>query len=752
VTWSRAVVIAGTAGVVSLVGLVGLGGPGGPGAGTALATTGTVSRPTPSASPATTAQATVQLTGFEPRVVGPGAVLTMSGNVVNTGSRELADVRIRFRYDDTPEASRGDLDADAGSQEIFGQAVQSGEQSLGTLPAAGHVPFTLTVPVDSLHLGGYGVYLVGAEVRAHTQRGPNARVGVLRTFLPWIPAGQTLDPTRVVWLWPLAAKPTVGADGLFLDDGLAKELRGDGRLTRLLQAAVGARTPSPPGTPPVPGTDPQQPVPVTWVVDPSLVDAAGRMAAGYQVHVGGQVATGTGTPVAQSWLNTAKAALAGQPVLGLPFADPDVDALTAVGLTGDIGSAVTHGAAAMRPLGVPGGGRTALPPDGFISSEALTALVTSGDRDAVLSADALPVRRDYGYTPDGRADVTVSGETVRVALSDPTLDGIMATAETGSTNGSGSMTPRLIEQRFLAETAMITAELPNHGRTVVIVPPRRWTVPARLAQAMLLDTGRVPWMQPATLSQLLASPPPSSIRRRTLTLPSSEADNELSRTFLTGGRRGIPAIRTDLNRIGSVFPDPDQAVQSVNLALLRSESAAWRDDQAAGLRMRASARAEVNALEGGISVASSGLVTLSGRSGPVPVTVSNELDQPVHVQLEVSARNSARLTGRTTMSITVPAHAKVQERIQVTTVAAGVFPVSVRLLTPLGEPFGSAVEIRVRPTGYGQLALLITGGATALLFGAVIVRLTRRGLRALRRHPVQGQVGGGSRTRTGGRA
>jgi hypothetical protein len=61
-----------------------------------------------------------------------------------------------------------------------------------------------------------------------------------------------------------------------------------------------------------------------------------------------------------------------------------------------------------------------------------------------------------------------------------------------------------------------------------------------------------------------------------------------------------------------------------------------------------------------------------------------------------------------------------------------VFGLTVQLTTKSGRPYGAPVPLRIRSTAYGTTALLITGGATAVLLLTVIVRLIRRA-RAARR-------------------
>jgi hypothetical protein len=59
-------------------------------------------------------------------------------------------------------------------------------------------------------------------------------------------------------------------------------------------------------------------------------------------------------------------------------------------------------------------------------------------------------------------------------------------------------------------------------------------------------------------------------------------------------------------------------------------------------------------------------------------------------------------------------------------VANGIVDVTARLETPGGQPYGPALNLRVRATNYGQVGLYVVGSAAGLLFVIVAVRLFRR--------------------------
>jgi hypothetical protein len=128
------------------------------------------------------------------------------------------------------------------------------------------------------------------------------------------------------------------------------------------------------------------------------------------------------------------------------------------------------------------------------------------------------------------------------------------------------------------------------------------------------------------------------------------------------------------------------------------------------------------------------LVTLTGSSGSVPITVSNELDTPVQVAISAVADPHLEVRRGAHVTRTINPHTQVPVDVRVTALTRGIATLTVSLLTPGpgGRPYGPPVVLRVNSTAYGLEAVLITGGATVVLFIGAGIRLGRRA-RAARR-------------------
>jgi hypothetical protein len=119
----------------------------------------------------------------------------------------------------------------------------------------------------------------------------------------------------------------------------------------------------------------------------------------------------------------------------------------------------------------------------------------------------------------------------------------------------------------------------------------------------------------------------------------------------------------------------------------------------------------------------------------VPLTIVNNLPEPVTVQLRLSAVNPARLKVTPTPSFTIDGKGGRHEAlVEVEATTNGRFDVQAQLMTPetVARPFGNAVSFEVNSTAYGAVALAIAGSAAGLLFllsGIRIFRRVRRGKR-----------------------
>ena len=668
---------------------------------------------------------TIQLTTMEPKAPQPHDTLVVEGRLVNTGTETVGNLHVRLDvggYIDNRSYLGSWLDA---NNDYIGPPRNDSQLALDpdTLAPDDSAPFRVSVKVDDLHLRVPGVYAFGVEARGHTETNGYGTVGRLRIPLPWAPAGSIQNKARLAWVWPLVDRPHRDVSTVFRDDTLADKLTGDGRLRRLLDDAASAATPAriQPGTAP-----PAAPVPVTWALDPLLLQDAALMADGYQVAgtASAPKTAGAGAQAAQAWLQRLRDAVRGGDVITLPYADVDISALVRAGLDRDVEHALFSGTqVAGDILGVPVRSAVAWPTGGYLTDAALRTLIQANVGSLVLRSDALPLESDLTYTPSAHTQLSVPGGTVEVVVTDAALDD---TVMKGVVHPSAG---RWAEQRFLAETLLFAEELPSRQRDLVVAPDRRWLPPVHYAAALLDDTARMPWLEPVTVADVQATPA-SEAPRGDLTYPQVQRSDELPASYLSD----VAPVQSEINDLESIFADPRSTLaRELYLGGLRMESSAWRNDLAQARRVLGDVADRVTEAHRKVAVVSSGLVTLTSSSGTVPITVANRLDQPVRVRLAVNAGGRAKVTDSGTVH-ELAAGTLTQLEVHMSAQTNGVFLVRAQLLTPTStpQPYGPVQTLRVRSTAYGTVALGITGGAFGVLLIAVAVRLTRRALAAHR--------------------
>jgi hypothetical protein len=247
---------------------------------------------------------------FEPRAVTPGAVVTVTGTLTNTGQAAITDLSVRLQRGQVL-TTREELAAVERDPDPATTVLPAFQDVPGDLPPGGELDFSYVVGADELRLDRDGVYPVLLNLNGAVDGDQQQRVGELSTFL----VQQSVVPpsrTAVGWLWPLIERTHRGPSGEFVDDGLADAIDSDGRLDRAL--AVIERLP---GSPAPGGTQTVPALPVALAIDPALVEELSLMAAG-PYAVDGVEDAGRGTEAARAMLELLAAVAAVHPVVAGP--------------------------------------------------------------------------------------------------------------------------------------------------------------------------------------------------------------------------------------------------------------------------------------------------------------------------------------------------------------------------------------------------------------------------------------------------
>ncbi|WP_156869719.1 DUF6049 family protein [Sporichthya polymorpha] len=641
----------------------------------------------------------LELTSISPVAPRPAGRVTVRGNLVNPGGDAFSDLSIGLRVSTAPLTSRGDLAAIAGGSDE--------RRSMRTVPGATRIPGEVTsgrvspwqvsVPARQLRLPGNGVYILEVRASGRVGNGELRELATLTTFLPFLPNAEGYSPTKLTWIWPLVGTPARDAHGVFLPGTSNAELLPGGRLADLAVA-------------------PDR-VPVTWMVDPELLDSAAALSAEHERQEGRGTTTQEGDPAAGRWLADLRTRLANTPVAALPYADPDVVALTRHGDPDALAKAVARSKEVTGArLGRESDTTVAWPADGFADARTLGALRRAGAKTVVLSSSALMLATERTYTPTGRARIEAEDGSLEVLVADQGL------IETLSVDFGVPGAAALAAQRFLAETALITLERPNAARTILVAPPRRWAPPAGWSAGLLDAVERTPWVRTVGLASLSRTRVPTEYAGASLVYPPSATAAELAAAQVARMEQAADAA----DGLVRLFARPGGLETTYTGALFSAVSTAWRTNRSGGRDYALAVSDRISSDIDQVQVIGRDLVTLSSTRGTIPLTVSNQLDQAIRVRPVLRPRVGSRLSVTNPDLITIGAGRKQTVRVPAEASSNGITQVDVQLLDAAGNPFGDTTQLRVNVTSFGKVGLIVLIAAGSVLFGTAILRNVRR--------------------------
>jgi hypothetical protein len=644
----------------------------------------------------------VTIEQLDPREIKiePNAKVRVTAVLRNTGTTPTGPLRYRLQRG-ALITTRSDLAAtDKVAPPVTTRFATAGVLANG-LAAGQALRVTYECSVDDLHLLGTGVYPLGFVVTETTQ---DTTVGRAQTLLPSFVG---VDPvrTRVAWLWPLLDQPhrqleDVGGQPLFDTDNLARSVGHGGRLDQLLAAAetVTGR------------------VALTLVIDPETLEELQLMTKGYRYGSTSHSAVGRGQQAATLWLARLRAIAKRQLIVATPYGDPDVNALERGGLSSLAWA--DDAALAQQILGVPVVSSVVWPPGNALTAQALDDI--GKDVNTVLLDNTAVPGGVTGSTPTPSAvsPVPSANGPVTALVTDNELQTVVAHA----LEFPGGW--RLAEQRYLAELAMIGAEAPATPRTLVIAPPRRWTASRLYGTAVLADTARISWLSSANIQTVATTTAP--VDRGPLVYPAAAVRTELPHEMvgaIGNIRNGVADFRVAIATAGAanaLLTPYDQAVR-------RAGSSAWQLNPGLGKGFIDHLGRGLQELRDdiGIQKPSSGIYSLASSDSPLTLTVVNKLNAAVNVRVRM-VESTPGFRVRDVGTKQIPADSRLTLKLPTDIQRTGTFPVRVQITTPEGGPLGQVINLTVRSTAYGSLALGITGAALVILIGAMIFRMLRR--------------------------
>jgi hypothetical protein len=424
-------------------------------------------------------------------------------------------------------------------------------------------------------------------------------------------------------------------------------------------------------------------------------------------------------------------------VVPTAFGDADLETVLHAGRPDLARQLLDRGATVLREvLGVTGSTSLAVPPAGRLDRAGASLATDAGATAALLAPGS------SGPTSAGRSSNARLAASARASLAPVVPDSVVAGQLAESALGQD--TPRLAEQSVLAELA--EAYLSGGGSsspapTLVLAPPAIWDPGGSWGAKVAADTARQAWLRPIGLAELIAD-----ARQRSAAAGSTEP------RYSDADRRAelpaplVPAVSDTLGAaagFAEALPTRQEVTRPVTDTALTALSATWRDGPAGAEQRLRSADTGLDQLRSSVRVVASREITLTSRNGRLPVTLENNLPQPVSVILQLTSLDRSRVRSDTSVSRLIQPGQKMQVELTVRARSAGTFPVRLTLQTPTGRPIGPPEQVLVRSTATGVVAIGITVAALAVLFLAVLLRGVRVVLRR-GRGPKPPPAGGGS--------
>lgn len=685
----------------------------------------------------------VTITAVTPQILKPGDDLTITATATNTSTQTIEQPRAAVLLSRTSLSTRYSLDAWASADPTASAGTSLKSVVIpGQLDPGASATVQITVPAAVLRLSALSSQW-GARGLAVQVLDSWSRVGIARTFALWLPGDQPAR-TGVSVLVPLtrdaadlaaevpAATPTpsqptgagTAGSGTATGSGdvagstASPGAGGTAAGTAGTSGATAAETFAPTGRlASLVALSAHRPG-VSWAVDPALVDAA----------------RGAGT-VGAAWLAAVDSGAAQRDVFALPYADPDLAALAhaGAGSLAQQADALTSALPWVNDTGALTGlqlapDRTTTTPQASLSKK---QLILDGSTDAAtvdltaqLGASAVVVDPsalapiDLTYTPSSRATVHTPSGSVAALVPDATLSDLL--------RAPGDASPAVAAQRILAETAVITRELPGEERHLLATVGRDWTPVSAVAAAQLDALASAPWVSMEPLSKLISTASPSIERA---SLPARTTDpNELPAPDVAA----IESAQRAAVTFASIVHNPAALLDGVQEAVLGPLTVGWRDDTNGRATALATLLTDLGSRRTGLSIIKGSNVTLISQSSEVPISLRNTLDQDATVTLRLKPRSSC-LAVPHTPTVTVPAHQTVSFRVPFDAVASCNVVVDVSLLSANGTPVADPTQFTVRVhADWENVGTAVAAGLLVLGLVVGLWRTVRRGQTARR--------------------
>nr|WP_269328634.1 DUF6049 family protein [Kineosporia babensis] len=637
--------------------------------------------------------------------------LVVTGTVHNPGANAVKNLEVGLRLGYSALAGRDAVADWVGNGDIALTSDQKTEEVLD-VPAKGTAQFRLTVAKGNIGMSSFGPRPF--SLVATTKQG--RQLDALRSTVVWAPQGSESKVGLSMLAALTSTSPSTTA-GLATEEAAA-ELLPNSRLSRILAATEDKS--------------------IGWAVDPALLSSAMALRDNGITEVVDESETPTeeetetpsqsppppdapegetgelddlgisnesASTAGETWLNRISGGRDQRTVIGLPYADTDLNSLLKGGdsaallrQSDKLGEAIEKEA-----LGKTLFSRIVWPADGVVSNQAIDGLVETRHSSVILSAAQQQPAEELSYTPSGRS-------TLRSKQHDKEITGLLYDPQLSSLfEGSGQPGGAQSTQTMLATLAAISAEATpgQETRQLLAVAPRDWDPNPNEVRRLIAALEEVSWVELSSLKKLGAS---TAVDRKAHAYGKKAAGAELPK----GNLSTALALDRDLKSIAPGLISNQDEVQRLEQRITSLLSFAWRSDQQAQAEARSSVMEDVGAVSGGVQLLIGDDKVFTARSAPIQVTVVNNTDYEFRGWVSFRARSGQLKVDAQPEPVTIAARHRQSFRVEARAIATGDVLVDATLIAGEGAEamkVGSAqtFEVKVRPNweSWGMIGMAV---------------------------------------------
>jgi hypothetical protein len=543
---------------------------------------------------------------------------------------------------------------------------------------------------ERLSLRRPGVYPLEVEVLDGAERSRGSFLTMVVAVATDVTGAAIPIDTKlgVAWTWPLSAGPSTLPGGA-PDPIVTRALRPSGRLGRQAVAITRAGD-----------------VPITLVPGPETLEAWVRQGA-------------TDPAIARGAAAVEDAAGRDQ-VVTSTYVPTDLPSLLAAGLGSAVDAQLVRGDATLgRILATRPDVRSALADP--IDASSLARLRAGGVDHVIVDAAslaasgrAIPTRPFVLQPPPS----LVPSGSVSAVAGDAAIENLLRAVGP----------PALRAQRVLAALSVIAFEDPRNPRAITMVNPPDLDPPITLLDSLLTGLRGNPLLAPMTVDEVFALVPAETTANGTPVTRqlAAYAPPPPPVSTLTYG-----AARLRLDAFRSLAGPADPVVVRGERSLLVCQSSTF-----VGARGTVRANATVKSIDRSIDgflarirIPRPSTITLTSRSGEIPLTFRNDTGKTIDVFLELA---SAKLTfpAGATRTLRLPTRSTTL-RVPVEARTSGTFPLHLTVTSADGALSVANSTFRVRSTAVSTVGIVLMVGAVVFLIAwwGVHIRRNRRARR-----------------------